>query len=311
MIHFQTAKYADVTASAENSITLRGKANTEYKLRISHFLQFAVWGGPNAYADASTTLSLSQVLRRAYTSSADSSIIFSTEIENIPNSDNDFGFTQQFTIEVIRRREGGVSFLSEATRAGSIFRRSAADSVNFGSNAIAYMHYSARYTIEGTGGTGTPAEEPGAPIDVVYDVTFDEHGLPVCHLADCSGRRVTFEYNGTVLSLRAPATSQKLINNTIENTNRSGEPLQACIYPMFTVLSLTFSGINRADKDAFNQFIRDTAALEIVYTDNCGDIWDGAIISDTINIEQDGNGFECPEGSGSYSFSFDFEGTKR
>ena len=347
MVNFQTAKYADVTVAAGNSLALDGfvnmdykvninhslqlavwsgryrpvavensfafdcRVNTGYKMRAGHYVLFSVWAGPNVYADAEAELNLTQLLQRTYTEDGSDAIVFSTKLENIPNREDDFGISQQFTVEVIHKKFDELIFSTEATSTGSIFNRTGSSTVNFGSYSVMYSHYKANYTFEGTGGTGTPEEKPGAPIEVVYDITLNEHDIPECHLADCSHKGIIFEYGSSVVSLRSPVTVQKIVNNTIENTNRSGEPLQACIYPMFTVLSLSFSGINRADKDAFNNFIRDTAGLEIIYTDNCGDIWDGVIISESIQIEQDGNGYDCPAGSGSYSFTVDFEGVKR
>ena len=312
MIYFQTAKYDEIPVSAGNSITLLDKANKNYFFRIRHIVSLAVLGGPNKYAELGTQLGFSDQAKRAITTEEVSSIAFDSEIENIPNSGDSFAFSQQFTIEVIKAPKNNFSISDEFSIKGSIFSRTAESTINILNSATAHTVFQGRYTIDSVGGTGEYEEKPGAPLKVNYDVKrpITREDPPECEEAKCEEDHVIFSLDTNELQLRCPKTTLTIMNNTVENLNRSGEPQQACVYPNWTVLKLAFSGINRKDKDLFNQFIRDTAALMINYTDCCGDIWEGAIISPTIPIEQDGNGYECDEGSGSYSFTFDFEGTK-
>ena len=233
------------------------------------------------------TLQLSDEAHRAYIETLVATVKFTQLVAQVHYGVHTLSLDDTVTAEIVKTLKDRLTFTQVVSIAGSLLTRAITQSFEFTDYAVAYI-------LSDTGRYGQD----------------DKDASGNCTIVQCSRDHCTFVCGSSSVDLRNPTQTQVLSINIAENYTRSLEPKQSGDFPVFTVLNMQFTGINRKQCDAFKTFFKNSAGFEITYTDACNDSWVGCIITDEIEFEQEGNGYECVEGSGVYAFAFEFEGAK-
>jgi len=279
-----------VNANGDNSINFSSSIQGKIGKDVNNILLFNSTVQVIAIKKVNSSIVFNSTVHRTFIEDIQHSIVFEQTISQVYHGIDTITFTQEAEFEIVKKAIDSIVF-DQVLDCMGVFNRGKIQSIIFNSFATAY---------KGSDNGYYPQPSPDNP-------NPPDPNNPDCTIKECTNSRVYFNTN---IELRAPETVEKLINNAVETSTVAKEFKQVNRYNNYIQLDLSFSGIPKSMRDAFKQFYINTAGEEVTYTDECGDDWVGVIITDITDIEQNGNGFMCPNGSGVYNFDFTFEGVK-